>query len=161
MIGTDFGCSQRRVFVSICGQSIRDCGRAPGTCQRRSLRNYLQRDSTLIEKWQSVCKTITATMTPAPDPSTILVAEDQEHVREAIAMLLRGHGYSVVLCASPSEALAAARAKHARPGHAGHELPARQHLRHRGVGADPASCATWTRRCRSSRSRHGAMSTWR
>lgn len=48
-------------------------------------------------------------MSIGPDPSTILVAEDQEHVREAIAMLLRGHGYSVVLCASPGEALAAAR----------------------------------------------------
>ena len=47
-------------------------------------------------------------MTTGPDPSTILVAEDQEHVREAIAMLLRGHGYSVVLCASPGEALDAA-----------------------------------------------------
>jgi serine phosphatase RsbU (regulator of sigma subunit) len=47
-------------------------------------------------------------MNPALDPSTILVAEDQEHVREAIAMLLRGHGYSAVLCASPGEALSAA-----------------------------------------------------
>ncbi len=44
----------------------------------------------------------------APDESTILVAEDQEHVREALAMLLRGHDYSVTLCASPNEALAAA-----------------------------------------------------
>lgn len=43
-----------------------------------------------------------------PDPLTILVAEDQEHVREAIAMLLRGYGYNVVLCASPGEALQAA-----------------------------------------------------
>jgi phosphoserine phosphatase RsbU/P len=42
------------------------------------------------------------------DPSTILIAEDQEHVREALAMLLRGHGYSVTLCSSPHEALAAA-----------------------------------------------------
>ncbi len=42
------------------------------------------------------------------DQSTILVAEDQEHVREALAMLLRGHGYSVTLCSSPKEALAAA-----------------------------------------------------
>lgn len=52
-------------------------------------------------------------MSTGPDPSTILVAEDQEHVREAIAMLLRGHGYSVILCSSPGEALAAAR--HATP----------------------------------------------
>ena len=47
-------------------------------------------------------------MTPALDQSTILVAEDQEHVREALAMLLRGRGYSVTLCSSPNEALAAA-----------------------------------------------------
>ncbi|HKD84085.1 MAG TPA: fused response regulator/phosphatase [Terriglobales bacterium] len=38
-----------------------------------------------------------------------MIAEDQEHVREALAMLLRGHDYSVVLCASPNEALVAAR----------------------------------------------------
>ncbi len=43
-----------------------------------------------------------------PDQSTILIAEDQEHVREALAMLLRGHGYSVTLCSSPSEAIASA-----------------------------------------------------
>src|SRR5690348_7537582 len=48
-------------------------------------------------------------MTAAPDKQTILIAEDQEHVREALAMLLRGHSYTVVLCASPGEALAAAR----------------------------------------------------
>ena len=42
------------------------------------------------------------------DKSTILIAEDQEHVREALAMLLRGHSYEVLLCASPGEALAAA-----------------------------------------------------
>jgi FixJ family two-component response regulator len=42
------------------------------------------------------------------DQSTILIAEDQEHVREALAMLLRGHGYSVTLCSSPNEALTAA-----------------------------------------------------
>ena len=42
------------------------------------------------------------------DQSTILIAEDQEHVREALAMLLRGHGYSVTLCSSPSEAMASA-----------------------------------------------------
>ncbi len=47
-------------------------------------------------------------MAGTSDKSTILIAEDQEHVREALAMLLRGHGYSVVLCASPNEALAAA-----------------------------------------------------
>ncbi len=40
---------------------------------------------------------------------TILISEDQEHVREALAMLLRAHDYSVVLCASPHEALSAAR----------------------------------------------------
>ena len=47
-------------------------------------------------------------MNPMPLESTILVADDQEHVREAIAMLLRTHGYQVVLCASPAEALAVA-----------------------------------------------------
>lgn len=39
---------------------------------------------------------------------TILIAEDQEHVREALAMLLRAHGYPVLLCASPQEALGVA-----------------------------------------------------
>src|SRR5271165_6466441 len=39
------------------------------------------------------------------EQSRVLIAEDQEHVREALAMLLRGHGYSVLLCASPREAL--------------------------------------------------------
>src|SRR5271169_1831973 len=39
---------------------------------------------------------------------TILIAEDQEHVREALAMLLRAHGYAVLLCASPNEALTVA-----------------------------------------------------
>ncbi len=35
----------------------------------------------------------------------VLIAEDQEHVREALAMLLRGDGYLVLTCASPQEAL--------------------------------------------------------
>lgn len=43
------------------------------------------------------------------DSRTILIADDQEHVREALALLLRAHGYAVVLCASPGEAIAAAR----------------------------------------------------
>jgi sigma-B regulation protein RsbU (phosphoserine phosphatase) len=47
-------------------------------------------------------------MAPPLDQSTILIAEDQEHVREALSMLLRGHGYAVTLCSSPSEAMAAA-----------------------------------------------------
>ncbi len=51
-----------------------------------------------------------ATMDPVPDKPTVLIADDQEHVREALALLLRGKGYAVVLCASPGEALAAARA---------------------------------------------------
>lgn len=38
----------------------------------------------------------------------ILIAEDQEHVREALAMLLRSEGCSVRLCASPQEALSVA-----------------------------------------------------
>jgi sigma-B regulation protein RsbU (phosphoserine phosphatase) len=47
-------------------------------------------------------------MIAAMEESVILIAEDQEHVREALAMLLRGQGYSVALCASPQEALTAA-----------------------------------------------------
>src|SRR6516164_1347633 len=47
-------------------------------------------------------------MVAANDESVVLIAEDQEHVREALAMLLRGQGYSVALCASPQEALTAA-----------------------------------------------------
>src|SRR5271165_1973483 len=47
-------------------------------------------------------------MVAAHEESMILIAEDQEYVREALAMLLRGHGYSVTLCASPNEALTAA-----------------------------------------------------
>ena len=39
------------------------------------------------------------------EQARVLIAEDQEHVREALAMLLRGSGYSVLLCASPREAL--------------------------------------------------------
>jgi sigma-B regulation protein RsbU (phosphoserine phosphatase) len=35
----------------------------------------------------------------------VLVAEDQEHVREALAMLLRGDGYEVGLCSTPQEAV--------------------------------------------------------
>jgi phosphoserine phosphatase RsbU/P len=44
-------------------------------------------------------------MTDAIDQSRILIAEDQEHVREALAMLLRAQGYSVLLSSSPKEAL--------------------------------------------------------
>jgi sigma-B regulation protein RsbU (phosphoserine phosphatase) len=39
----------------------------------------------------------------------VLIAEDQEHVREALAMLLRGDGYEVELCSTPQEAASAAR----------------------------------------------------
>jgi serine phosphatase RsbU (regulator of sigma subunit) len=38
----------------------------------------------------------------------VLVAEDQEHVREALAMLLRSDGYAVEMCSSPQEAVATA-----------------------------------------------------
>ncbi|HUI83559.1 MAG TPA: SpoIIE family protein phosphatase [Candidatus Binatia bacterium] len=48
-------------------------------------------------------------MNPAADKPTILIAEDHEHVREALAMLLGGQGYTVVQCVSPGEALLAAR----------------------------------------------------
>jgi len=47
-------------------------------------------------------------MIASHEESVILIAEDQEYVREALAMLLRGQGYSVSLCASPHEALIAA-----------------------------------------------------
>jgi len=47
-------------------------------------------------------------MVASHEESVILIAEDQEYVREALAMLLRGQGYSVSLCASPHEALIAA-----------------------------------------------------
>jgi serine phosphatase RsbU (regulator of sigma subunit) len=47
-------------------------------------------------------------MVAANEEPMVLIAEDQEYVREALAMLLRGQGYSVTLCASPSEALVAA-----------------------------------------------------
>ncbi len=47
-------------------------------------------------------------MADASTSARVLIAEDQEHVREALAMLLRGHGYSVTLCSSPNEALIAA-----------------------------------------------------
>ena len=48
-------------------------------------------------------------MSAHADNPTILIADDQEHVREALALLLRAHGYAVVLCASPAEAISAAR----------------------------------------------------
>ena len=47
-------------------------------------------------------------MVTSDEESVILIAEDQEYVREALAMLLRGHGYCVQLCASPNEAITAA-----------------------------------------------------
>ena len=48
-------------------------------------------------------------MTPLNSKSRVLIAEDQEHVREALAMLLRGDGYEVELCSTPQEAVAAAK----------------------------------------------------
>ena len=39
------------------------------------------------------------------DQPTILISEDQEHVREALAMLLRSQDYLVLTCDSPHEAL--------------------------------------------------------
>ncbi len=47
-------------------------------------------------------------MVASHEESVILIAEDQEYVREALAILLRGQGYSVSLCSSPHEALTAA-----------------------------------------------------
>lgn len=46
-------------------------------------------------------------MTPEPK-ATVLVADDHEHVREALAMMLRGDGYQVWLCSSPQEAVSVA-----------------------------------------------------
>ncbi len=48
-------------------------------------------------------------MTDLNPKPRVLVAEDQEHVREALAMLLRGDGYEVELCSSPQEAISAAK----------------------------------------------------
>jgi FixJ family two-component response regulator len=43
------------------------------------------------------------------DPKAkVLVADDHEHVREALAMLLRADGYEVILCSSPQDAVSAA-----------------------------------------------------
>jgi phosphoserine phosphatase RsbU/P len=47
-------------------------------------------------------------MTQSDEHSLILIAEDQEHVREALAMLLRSRGYAVLLSSSPQEALSSA-----------------------------------------------------
>jgi len=47
-------------------------------------------------------------MVAEQEQPVVLIAEDQEYVREALAMLLRSKGYSVTLCASPGEALTAA-----------------------------------------------------
>ena len=47
-------------------------------------------------------------MTHNGTPFEILIAEDQEHVREALAMLLRSREYVVRQCSSPQEALRAA-----------------------------------------------------
>lgn len=47
-------------------------------------------------------------MTYGTDSFEILIAEDQEHVREALAMLLRSRDYVVRQCSSPQEALQAA-----------------------------------------------------
>jgi phosphoserine phosphatase RsbU/P len=42
------------------------------------------------------------------EPTRVLIADDQEHVREALAILLRSQGCTVRMCASPQEALSAA-----------------------------------------------------
>jgi phosphoserine phosphatase RsbU/P len=47
-------------------------------------------------------------MTDSNEHSRILIAEDQEHVREALAMLLRSRGYAVLMSSSPQEALQSA-----------------------------------------------------
>ncbi len=48
-------------------------------------------------------------MQKASPKAKVLIAEDQEHVREALAMLLRGDGYEVELCSTPQDAVSAAR----------------------------------------------------
>src|ERR1700743_3622814 len=98
MITRVLGSEGVTAHLSIYGHRIRDCGRDLELV--RAIHVIICIEIGLANKWQSVCKKISATMTTGSDSSTILVAEDQEHVREAIAMLLRGHGYSVVLCAS-------------------------------------------------------------
>jgi sigma-B regulation protein RsbU (phosphoserine phosphatase) len=47
-------------------------------------------------------------MTASEPKAKVLVADDHEHVREALAMMLRGDGYEVALCSSPHEALTVA-----------------------------------------------------
>ena len=60
--------------------------------------------------WHSVCIcNCGPAMTEDNEQPRVLIAEDQEHVRDALEMLLRAHGYTVLLCSSPHEALSAAR----------------------------------------------------
>ena len=47
-------------------------------------------------------------MSKAEPKARVLVADDHEHVREALAMMLRGDGYEVSLCTTPQEAVSAA-----------------------------------------------------
>ncbi len=70
---------------------------------------FLINELSSLRTWHLVCNIVVGNvMSEMMEASTILVAEDQEHVREALAMLLRGHGYTVVLAAYPSEAIEAA-----------------------------------------------------
>jgi hypothetical protein len=58
------------------------------------------------DEWPLVCTFhCRPTMLNNNDQPTVLIAEDQEHVREALAMLLRAHDYPVLTCDSPQEAL--------------------------------------------------------
>jgi sigma-B regulation protein RsbU (phosphoserine phosphatase) len=93
--------------MSVFGQKICDCGRAKRP--PHSGVTCFERDSQLARMAIGLQHNGRDNMTATADKSNILIADDQEHVREAIAMLLRGHGYEVVLCASPNEALVAAR----------------------------------------------------
>src|SRR5271165_5414708 len=94
----------RQLFIF--GQRVRIFGRTLRQRTTKALAAYEIASSSLADDLHLV----KATMDPASDKPTILIADDQEHVREALAMLLRGQGYSVILCASPNEALTAARA---------------------------------------------------
>src|SRR5579864_3032210 len=59
----------------------------------------LFRERYFVAQWHASCTSLSQLAMPAAaDNLNILIADDQEHVREALAMLLRGHGYSVVLC---------------------------------------------------------------
>jgi len=71
--------------------------------------SLLLHEITPSRRWQRICThNLGVMMVAEQEQPVVLIAEDQEYVREALAMLLRGQGYAVTLCASPNEALSAA-----------------------------------------------------